>query len=429
MAPPARASPSRSSTPALISASPTWPPTYPNQSTDIVAPRWPAERRQPPRHLGSPASGRRRRSTVRGRQEGGRRLHHFSPSAPICSGSCTSSTSSSCSFDDADLANGLNYAVSHGARVINLSLGGTTPDTPAFETALQNAVAAGVVVTISAGNDGGPNPDWPACRYAVDPRYAWLRSWPSATDDSRPMFWPKLFQPGRRRGGRSIWSRRATTISPPPARWAAAGWLSGTSFSAPHVAGALALLLQAFPSLTGQQALQILFQTATDLGAPGVDPIYGHGLVDPGPRLLAARRAQWCRPPIGGLIVESTTFGASTEPTCQRRIRRKRLPAQRRPDRTVGYDSYNRLFVVDLAKAYRAAPRSAMQAPSLAPRQAQVTLTGLKGGFRLRSELDHHRDDVSPVPFDPTGVRAGLQTVLQPRADLDLGPVGGPVQP
>jgi hypothetical protein len=52
---------------------------------------------------------------------------------------------------------------------------------------------------------------------------------------------------------------------------------SGTSFSAPTVSGAVALMAQAFPNLTGQQIVSILFQTADDLGAAGVDSVYGHG--------------------------------------------------------------------------------------------------------------------------------------------------------
>jgi subtilisin family serine protease len=51
----------------------------------------------------------------------------------------------------------------------------------------------------------------------------------------------------------------------------------GTSFSAPTISGAVALMAQAFPNLTGKQIVSILFQTADDLGAAGTDSIYGHG--------------------------------------------------------------------------------------------------------------------------------------------------------
>jgi hypothetical protein len=55
---------------------------------------------------------------------------------------------------------------------------------------------------------------------------------------------------------------------------------SGTSFSAPTISGAVALMAQAFPNLTGKQIVEILFNSADDLGAAGVDAIYGHGALD-----------------------------------------------------------------------------------------------------------------------------------------------------
>lgn len=63
--------------------------------------------------------------------------------------------------------------------------------------------------------------------------------------------------------------------------------LSGTSFAAPHVSGAIAALLQAYPTLTVPQAINLLFNTATDLGDPGVDDIYGHGALNLGAAQLA----------------------------------------------------------------------------------------------------------------------------------------------
>jgi hypothetical protein len=55
---------------------------------------------------------------------------------------------------------------------------------------------------------------------------------------------------------------------------------SGTSFSAPAVAGAIALLESAFPNLTPAQVLNLLYASATDAGATGVDSVYGHGLLN-----------------------------------------------------------------------------------------------------------------------------------------------------
>jgi bacillopeptidase F len=56
--------------------------------------------------------------------------------------------------------------------------------------------------------------------------------------------------------------------------------LSGTSMASPHVAGAVALLKQAFPNLTGRQILEALYYTARDLGTVGEDNTYGTGLID-----------------------------------------------------------------------------------------------------------------------------------------------------
>ena len=55
---------------------------------------------------------------------------------------------------------------------------------------------------------------------------------------------------------------------------------SGTSFAAPHVSGAAAVLKSAFPNLGAKQVVTLLLMTAQDLGDPGVDDVYGHGLVD-----------------------------------------------------------------------------------------------------------------------------------------------------
>ena len=66
--------------------------------------------------------------------------------------------------------------------------------------------------------------------------------------------------------------------------------ISGTSMSSPHVAGAVALMKQANPRLTGELAEEILARTATDLGAKGKDSDYGYGLVD----VLKASRVASC---------------------------------------------------------------------------------------------------------------------------------------
>ncbi|WP_211327714.1 autotransporter domain-containing protein [Solilutibacter pythonis] len=55
---------------------------------------------------------------------------------------------------------------------------------------------------------------------------------------------------------------------------------SGTSMAAPHVTGALALLFQRYPYLTNPQVRDVMLTTATDMGAPGVDEVYGWGMLN-----------------------------------------------------------------------------------------------------------------------------------------------------
>ena len=55
---------------------------------------------------------------------------------------------------------------------------------------------------------------------------------------------------------------------------------NGTSMAAPHVAGSMAVLMERFPYLTGAQVATVLRTTATDLGAPGVDALYGWGMIN-----------------------------------------------------------------------------------------------------------------------------------------------------
>lgn len=300
-------------------------------------------------------------------------------------------TSSGCFFDN-DLTTGVDYAISHGARVINLSLGGPTSDGPQFEAALRRAVNAGLVVTVSAGNGGRVNPDYPA-RYAADPRYTGAVIAVGATDSSGSIA-SFSNQAGATADNYLVAPGDSVVSACEPS---ASCWLlSGTSFSAPQVAGALALLLQAFPSLTGRQAVDILLRTATDLGAAGADPVYGRGLLN-----LAAAFS-----PAGALSVQSA--GGAVQ------IAASALAAgigsaafgdalASAPLATVGYDEYRRAFRVDLGRSFPAGRPTAL-APLPGPAIASTASRfGLAGGSLSLAASAPRFEGFTPPP------RPGLQ--------------------
>ena len=59
----------------------------------------------------------------------------------------------------------------------------------------------------------------------------------------------------------------------------------GNSYAAPRAAGVGALIRHKFPNLNGSQAATVILHTADDLGATGVDEVYGHGKLNAGAAL------------------------------------------------------------------------------------------------------------------------------------------------
>ena len=183
------------------------------------------------------------------------------------------------------------YITSHGSRIINISFGYEASDvisnpprvSEAYVLAPSTAaVANGALVVSSAGNAGGANASQSNLDMISDLRLAGvLDRGPGA-----------LIVAGAVDGNNQIASFSDRAGSAMNYYMVAPGtslilpWnggfalLSGTSFSAPLISGAAAIILQRWPNLSGRQLADILFASATDLGAPGVDTIYGHGLLN-----------------------------------------------------------------------------------------------------------------------------------------------------
>ncbi|WP_160316950.1 S8 family serine peptidase, partial [Ardenticatena maritima] len=181
-----------------------------------------------------------------------------------------------------DVMAGVEWAVDEGAHVINLSLGSSfsCDGTDALSVLCNNAVAAGVVVCVAAGNAG------PSARTVGSPGCAADVITVGASDDndavanfsSRGPTADGRTKPDVLFPGVNIVAARASGTSMGTPVDASYTQASGTSMATPHAAGAAALLLAANPALTPAQVKEIFRQAAIDLG---LDPnTQGAGRVD-----------------------------------------------------------------------------------------------------------------------------------------------------
>ena len=158
----------------------------------------------------------------------------------------------------------LNYAVLHGAQIINMSFAG--PKDPLIERGIGATAARGVVMVAASGNAGAKSPPlYPAANRNVIAV--------SATDAS-----DKLFAASNRGGHIAVAAPGVDIFLPAPDE--KYQMTSGTSFSAAYVSGLVALMLERNPALKPGEVRAILMKTARDLGSPGQDDQFGAGAAD-----------------------------------------------------------------------------------------------------------------------------------------------------
>ncbi len=230
-------------------------------------------------------------------------------------GSCQdTSANGGCKFDDATLARGIDYAIEQGAKIINLSIGGDIDNDPTLENAIRRAAQAGVLVVISSGNDAEPATAADIAKGAspLEPAYIAgeaaslgrvvavgsidmnrkIATFSNRAGATRNFF---ILAPGasvRNAAGDIVNGVSAggpddNIVTPNQAACVGAAttgcndadvrgdfyYVSGSSFSAPFVSGSLALMLQRFPNLAPEKALEILLTTADDYVDATPDPI------------------------------------------------------------------------------------------------------------------------------------------------------------
>jgi hypothetical protein len=250
-----------------------------------------------------------------------------------------------CQFDDDTVGSAIDYATAHGAKVINLSLGGDAPSST-VTSAVARAAAAGVLIVVAAGNDGNANPD--AFGAGIDTAGGGAVIIAGSVDangaissfSDRAGNQPTHFLTARGEDVCCQYKNGQIDVEN--------GYVyvfSGTSFATPQIAGAAALLAQAFPNLTGKQIVDILLRSAFDAGAQGTDPIYGRGILD------IAKAFQ----PIGTTSLAGSSAplalgdsGAVTSAAMGDAVAHASL-------KTVVLDEYKRAYGVDLAPTLRGA--------------------------------------------------------------------------
>ncbi|MGY3351000.1 autotransporter outer membrane beta-barrel domain-containing protein [Serratia marcescens] len=167
---------------------------------------------------------------------------------------------------------------------------GTKPG-GAYQGAI-DAARSGVVTIFAAGNDGNLNnpdamaglayfvpdiaPNWLSVASLQDPTNT--GDYSISTFSSRCGYTASLCvsAPGTRVYSSIIEGTSVENLTTGYAKY------SGTSMAAPHVAGSVAVLMERFPYLNGAQVAEVLKTTATDMGAPGIDALYGWGMINLG---------------------------------------------------------------------------------------------------------------------------------------------------
>jgi subtilisin family serine protease len=195
------------------------------------------------------------------------------------------------SISDVDEAAAITYAVDHGARIINLSFGGKTTSSTEKD-AIAYAAARGVLIVAAAGNhylSGDPVIYPAALVQPIDSKGAGgsgLAVGASTDSGTRAAFsntgtYLSLAAPGD-----GVFSAVASTspassfprVTLPGSLRGLYGYGSGTSFAAPEVAGAAALVMAANPLLSAQDVAQALKQSASGHGQ--WTPELGYGVLD-----------------------------------------------------------------------------------------------------------------------------------------------------
>jgi type VII secretion-associated serine protease mycosin len=204
------------------------------------------------------------------------------------------------------LADGIRYAVAHGAQVISMSIGYSAPSAT-VRSELQQAYDHGVVVIASAGNSGGPSGS----------------TRPDDAPESFPADYPGVISVGAVNTNGVVAGFSSDNLSvkvaAPGVSVPAQGrdgeyWLvSGTSPACALVAGVAALIKSKYPHLAPDLVASALTSTTTDRPSGGYNSQVGFGIVDATAALTRAARLAGVRP-VAASVKDTTKYHGTLPP-------------------------------------------------------------------------------------------------------------------
>jgi hypothetical protein len=203
-----------------------------------------------------------------------------------------------------DVAAGIIYAADHGARVINLSLGGTSAS-QTMRAAVDYAFAHNALPVAAMGNSSSTTPLEPARWYNALSVAAVDRNGGRATFSSHG---PQTDVAAPGVGILSTLPTYAVTLTKKYKQGYDA--LSGTSMATPVVSGLAGLVLSRNPSLTASQVKGIIEASAGDGSSFNLDT--GFGVVNAAKAVALAAHTDAIAPSVGAITPSSTTLASKT---------------------------------------------------------------------------------------------------------------------
>ncbi|MBT5188040.1 MAG: S8 family serine peptidase, partial [Kordiimonadaceae bacterium] len=329
---------------------------------------------------------------------------------------------------------GYDYAIANGADVVNESLGSDSVSSFPLQQAMQRAVAADIVIVLPAGNiDVGVDPagTGDSIQKSAEVAYA---AWSNeqiivaGSVDSNNQLSDFSYKAGANAKNVFLVVGANRIVVPdfnPGSGDSGYAYTTGTSGATAHISGAVALLREAFPGLDAHDTADLLFTTATDLGDPGIDNIYGRGLIN----LESAFQAKGILSIAGTGSIERISIGSDGNVSSQNMILSggafgADISFGSALENVMVLDKYDRSFSVDLSQGIYL-PQNSFSLDNFIEggtqfRQHSVSLNE-KASVKMAWRLDDQFSEINKRYFNHQNINNQQVKDLRMSLTYDLG--------